>query len=123
MVDLAHAQDVEAGDGTTTVTIMAGAMLGAVMKLLDRGFHPTSIAESFLKAAHKADEILQGMAIPVDLTDEKSLLASANTALNSKVNSSQRLTSMNSFFFWFVDGFTIFRDFGTNCCKSCDENY
>jgi len=85
LVDLAHAQDVEAGDGTTTVTVIAGALLGAVMKLLNRGFHPTLIAESFLKAARKAEEILQSMAIQVDLSDEKALLNSSNTALNSKV--------------------------------------
>lgn len=55
------------------------------MKLLNRGFHPTLIAESFLKAARKAEEILQSMAIQVDLSDEKALLNSSNTALNSKV--------------------------------------
>jgi len=85
LVDLAHAQDVEAGDGTTTVTVIAGALLGAVQKLLGKGIHPTQIAESFLKTANKAEEILQNMAVPVDLSDRQSLLNSANTSLNSKV--------------------------------------
>lgn len=85
MVDLAHAQDVEAGDGTTTVTVIAGALLGAVQKLLGKGIHATQIAESFLKAANKSEEILKGMAIPVDFTDRQSLLNSCNTSLNSKV--------------------------------------
>lgn len=85
LVDLAHAQDVEAGDGTTTVTVIAGALLGAVQKLLGKGIHATQIAESFLKAANKSEEILKGMAIPVDFTDRQSLLNSCNTSLNSKV--------------------------------------
>lgn len=84
-MDLAHAQDIEAGDGTTTVTIVAGALLGAVQKLLVRGIHPTVVAEAFLKAVSKAEEILRGMATPVDLSDRESLLNSAITSLNSKV--------------------------------------
>jgi len=85
LVDLAHAQDVEAGDGTTTVTVIAGALLGAVQKLLSKGIHPTQIAESFLKAATKSEEILKSMSTPVDFTDRQSLLNSCNTSLNSKV--------------------------------------
>ena len=41
LVDLSAAQDTEAGDGTTTVTILAGAFLGAIQKLMSQGeFHP-----------------------------------------------------------------------------------
>lgn len=86
LVDLSHAQDVEAGDGTTTVTVLAGAFLGACQKLLNLGLHPTTICDAFLKAVDKADEILMDMAKPVDLKDRKSLLDSSNTALSSKVS-------------------------------------
>jgi len=85
LVDLSHAQDIEAGDGTTTVTVLAGAFLGAVQKLLAKGIHPSIIAESFLRAATKSEEILQNMSIPVELNDRETLLNSSNTALNSKV--------------------------------------
>lgn len=85
LVDLSHAQDVEAGDGTTTVTVVAGALLGAVQKLMNKGIHPTTIAESFLKAVNKAEEILKSMAIPINLSDRESLLNSATTSLNSKL--------------------------------------
>jgi len=85
LVDLAHAQDVEAGDGTTTVTVIAGALLGAVQKLLGKGIHPTAISEAFLKAASKAEEILQNMSTPVDFNDRQSLLNNCNTSLSSKV--------------------------------------
>ena len=44
-----------------------------------------SIAESFSHACQKALEILNSIAIPLDLSDRESLLKSAITALNSKV--------------------------------------
>jgi len=59
--------------------------LGACQHLLEKGIHPTVIAESFLKGASKAEEILQTMSVPVDLGDRESLLNSSNTALSSKM--------------------------------------
>ena len=37
LVELSKAQDVEAGDGTTTVVIIAGALLNAAQGLLVKG--------------------------------------------------------------------------------------
>ncbi|XP_013776320.1 T-complex protein 1 subunit delta-like [Limulus polyphemus] len=85
LVELSKAQDVEAGDGTTTVVIIAGSLLDAASKLLAKGIHPTTISESFQKAAIKSVEVLSDMAVPVDLSDRESLLKSASTSLNSKV--------------------------------------
>lgn len=72
-------QDVAAGDGTTSVTVICGALLKKCLELLDRGVHPTVISDSFAKAAEKAVEILQGVAVPVDLDDRESLIKAANT--------------------------------------------
>lgn len=71
--------------GTTSVVILAGSLLEAADKLLQKGIHPTSISDSFQKAAAKSVDILTSMAIPLDLNDRESLLKSANTSLNSKV--------------------------------------
>jgi len=38
LVDLSAAQDVEAGDGTTTVVVIAGSLLIAAERLLDKVF-------------------------------------------------------------------------------------
>merc|ERR1712107_926056 len=54
-------------------------------KLLQKGIHPTSISESFQKAASKSVEILTSMATPVEMSDKESLLKASNTSLNSKV--------------------------------------
>lgn len=37
LVELAKAQDIEAGDGTTTVVVLAGSLLNGAQKLLDKG--------------------------------------------------------------------------------------
>lgn len=50
------------------------------------GIHPTTISESFEKAAAKALEMLTAMSTPVALSDRESLLKSAMTSLSSKVN-------------------------------------
>merc|ERR1719190_32570 len=85
LVELSKAQDVEAGDGTTSVVVICGSLLEAADRLLKKGIHPTSISESFQKASAKSVEILTAMAQPVDLSDRDKLLQSANTSLNSKV--------------------------------------
>ena len=86
MVELSKAQDVEAGDGTTSVVVIAGSLLGAAQRLLERGIHPTIISESFQKAAIKAAEILNEMSTPIDLGDRELLLKIATTSLSSKVS-------------------------------------
>lgn len=89
LVELAKAQDVEAGDGTTTVVVIAGALLEAAEKLLHKGIHPTIISDAFQRGAAKCVEILASMSIPVELNDRESLIKSASTSLNSKVVSQQ----------------------------------
>src|SRR3989337_1608956 len=74
LVDLAHAQDIEAGDGTPSVVVIAGNLLGPAERLLGKGLHPTVISESFQRAAAKAIDILTDMSIPISLSDRPTLL-------------------------------------------------
>jgi T-complex protein 1 subunit delta len=85
LVELSKAQDIEAGDGTTTVVIIAGSLLDAAEKLLNKGIYPTTISESFQRAAEKAEQILTEMSTPVNLDNTDLLLKIASTSLNSKV--------------------------------------
>ncbi|XP_077993571.1 T-complex protein 1 subunit delta-like [Glandiceps talaboti] len=84
-VELSKSQDIEAGDGTTSVVVIAGSLLDASAKLLAKGIHPTTISESFQKASSKAVEILESMSVPVDLSNRDALIQSATTSLSSKV--------------------------------------
>merc|ERR1712137_1130921 len=68
LVELSKAQDVEAGDGTTSVVVIAGSLLDAAQKLLTRGIHPTTISESFQRCAVTSCEILEKMSTPLELS-------------------------------------------------------
>lgn len=86
LVEVSQAQDVDAGDGTTSVVVLAGSLLDAAQKLLQKGIHPTVISEAFQSAAKTCRETLtNNLAIPVDLSDLESLQRVASTSLNSKV--------------------------------------
>lgn len=85
LVELSKAQDIEAGDGTTTVSVLCGSLLKAVEGLLQKGIHPTKISEGFHECGEKAVEILEGMSTKVSLDDKTALTQSAITSLNSKV--------------------------------------
>jgi T-complex protein 1 subunit delta len=85
LVELSASQDIVAGDGTTSVAVLCGALLDKCIGLLGRGVHPTVISDSMATACDKACEILEAMAIPVDLEDRESLIQAATTSLGSKV--------------------------------------
>ena len=58
MIQTSKAQDIEAGDGTTSVVILAGALLEAAETLIHKGIHPTRISEGFAVALKKALEVV-----------------------------------------------------------------
>ncbi|KAF0757045.1 hypothetical protein AaE_004396, partial [Aphanomyces astaci] len=85
LVDLSKSQDIEAGDGTTSVCVIAGALLSACEDLLEKGIHPTHISEAFGIASIKAEQILTAMSRPVDLANRNELIQCVTTSLSSKV--------------------------------------
>ncbi len=84
LVEVAKAQDNEVGDGTTTAAVLTGELLAKAEALLDQNIHPTIIIEGFKKAHEKAREVLDKMAIPASINDDKRLLDVAMTAMGSK---------------------------------------
>jgi thermosome len=84
VIEVAHAQDDEVGDGTTTAVILVGAMMEQAESLLEQGIHPTVIAEGYRMGMDKALEIVNGLSLKVDPTDRKTLLKIANTAITGK---------------------------------------
>ena len=84
LVEVAKAQDNEVGDGTTTAVVLAGELLAKAEALLDQNVHPTVIIEGFKKASDKAQEVLDKIAIPVSISDDKTLREVAVTSLSSK---------------------------------------
>lgn len=91
LVDVSAAQDVEAGDGTTSVAILTGSFLGAAEKLLNMGIHPNLIGESFQRAAQRVCEVFLDMSHKVSLNDREVLIKAATTSLSSKIVSQHSL--------------------------------
>lgn len=91
LVELSKAQDVEAGDGTTTVVVVCGALLEAAKQLLGHGIHPTRISDSFQRACTEALKVLDSMKIDFNLNDRDSMMKTCATSLSSKVISTHSL--------------------------------
>lgn len=87
LVDIACAQDAEVGDGTTSVTLLAGEMLRQVKPLVEDGISPQVIIRGFRRSCDMALLMLNDLAVPLDpKKDLKELLCNcAATALTSKI--------------------------------------
>ena len=85
MVEVAKTQDNEVGDGTTTAVIVTGKLLEKAQDLIEKNVHPTIIIDGYRKAADKALETLENLAIPVKSTDRKTVEKVAMTSMASKL--------------------------------------
>jgi thermosome len=85
LVEVAKTQDKEAGDGTTSAVIIAGELLSRAEELIDKNIHPTVIIDGYRKAADKALETLEKIAIPIDLKSSEYLKKAASTSMGSKI--------------------------------------
>lgn len=85
LVELSKSQDIEAGDGTTSVCVIAGSLLEKAEELLEKGIHPVALSDAWKLAAAQSCKILREMSYPVKLTDRDQLIKSAVTSLSSKV--------------------------------------
>lgn len=85
LVEISKAQDIEAGDGTTSVVIIAGALLNAASQLLDKNIHASTITEGYNFALAEAEKIILKMEKKIDLNDREQIIQNAITSLSSKV--------------------------------------
>jgi len=65
MIELSRAQDEEVGDGTTSVIVLAGEMLGVAEPLLEKKLHPTLIVSGYMRALDDALSMMKDIAYPV----------------------------------------------------------
>ncbi len=86
MVEVAKTQDDEVGDGTTTAVVLSGELLKKSEELVDENIHPTTIVGGYRKAADRAMQILDEIAVPIDLADRNSLEKVAVTSMHGKAS-------------------------------------
>jgi thermosome len=85
LVEVSKTQDNEAGDGTTSAVIIAGELLNRAEELIDKNVHPTVIIDGYRKAAEKALETLEKIAIKIAPNSSEYLKKAAITSMASKL--------------------------------------
>ncbi|KON31478.1 thermosome subunit [miscellaneous Crenarchaeota group-15 archaeon DG-45] len=89
MVEVAETQDDEVGDGTTSVVVFAGELLGKAVDLMGKKVHPTVIIDGYRNAQEQALRYLDEVAIRVDPRDKEMLKKVAATSMASKLLAGQ----------------------------------
>lgn len=94
VVEVSKTQDDEVGDGTTSAAVVAGELLKKAEDLIEQEVHPTIIASGYRLAAEKAVEVLNSLAMNVDMSNRNLLVSIAETAMTGKgAEASKRLLS------------------------------
>ena len=94
VVEVAKTQDEEVGDGTTSAAVVAGQLLSKAEDLIEQEIHPTIIATGYRLAAEKAVEVLNSLAMTVEMSNRDLLVSIAETAMTGKgAESSKKLLS------------------------------
>jgi thermosome len=89
MVEISKATDNEVGDGTTSVVVLAGALIEKAEELITNDVHPTIIVDGYRKSAQKAIEILNKIAQKIDGNEKGELLKIAKTSMQTKLVSKE----------------------------------
>jgi len=85
LVEISKTTDNEVGDGTTSAVVLAGALLENAEELIKDNVHPTIIVDGYRRAANKALETLNKIAIQVSPNDKTWLRKIAMTSMASKL--------------------------------------
>lgn len=88
LVDISRAQDAEVGDGTTSVTILAGELMKEAKPFLEEGISSHLIMKGYRKAVKLATEKINELAVDVSKENQNTrelLERCARTAMSSKL--------------------------------------
>jgi archaeal chaperonin len=85
LVEISKTTDNEVGDGTTSVVVLAGALLEQAESLINQDVHPTIIVDGYRKAARKAKQFLQEISDVVTANDKSILQKIAKTSMQTKL--------------------------------------
>lgn len=89
MVEISKATDNEVGDGTTSVVILAAALIEKAEELIDKNVHPTIIVDGYSKSAAKALQVLNAIAQKASGNMKRELIRVAKTSMQTKLVSKE----------------------------------
>jgi T-complex protein 1 subunit gamma len=102
MIELSRTQDEEVGDGTTSVIVLgmtsllihsdriidldaaAGEILAQSLPLLERNIHPVVIIAALNKALKESLDVLKGIAVPINTSNDEEMLSLIKTSIGTK---------------------------------------
>lgn len=86
LVELAHQQDREVGDGTTSVVIIASELLKRANELVKNKLHPTTIITGYRLALREAIRFInEVLSQSVESLGKETLINIAKTSMSSKI--------------------------------------
>ncbi len=85
MVEISKATDNEVGDGTSSVVVLAGALIEKAEELITKDVHPTIIVDGYRKSALKSIEIYNHLAQKIDPSNKSELIKVARTSMQTKL--------------------------------------
>jgi thermosome len=85
MVEISKATDNEVGDGTTSVVVLAGALIEKAEELINKDVHPTIIVDGYRKSAAKTIEVLNSIAQKIEGNEKDELARIARTSMQTKI--------------------------------------
>lgn len=89
MVEISKATDNEVGDGTSSVVVLAGALIEKAEELINKDVHPTIIVDGYRKSALKSIEIFNQIAQKIDGSNKAELIRIARTSMQTKLVSKE----------------------------------
>jgi archaeal chaperonin len=89
MVEISKATDNEVGDGTSSVVVLAGALIEKAEELITKDVHPTIIVDGYRKSALKSIEIFNQLAQKIDGGNKSELIKVAKTSMQTKLVSKE----------------------------------
>jgi thermosome len=89
MVEISKATDNEVGDGTSSVVVLAGALIEKAEELINKDVHPTIIVDGYRKSALKSIEIFNQIAQKIDGGNKAELMKIAKTSMQTKLVSKE----------------------------------
>lgn len=84
MIELSRTQDEEVGDGTTSVTVLAGELLSICEAFLKRDIHPTVIVSAMFKALDDAVAIAEELSDEIDPSDDAKMRELLKACIGTK---------------------------------------
>jgi chaperonin GroEL (HSP60 family) len=115
IIEASNAVDNEVGDGTTSVVVLAGALVQKAEELLDAGISPSTISDGYHNGLNIALEALSNISKEYDNTDRQVMRRLAHTCVQSKV-----LSYDDKFAGFVVDAVCAIANFGGNSIDTDD---